>query len=508
MTRPRVAAAQLSHETNVFSAVPTDLAAFEASGMRFGTDILASDRGTNSAFGGFIPGAERNGFELLPIISVWATPSGMVTKESIGFTLDALIAGLQSAIEDGPLAGVLLALHGAMVTEVDEDGDAYILERVRDTVGQGVPIVSTLDLHANISQRMVDAADLLIGYDTYPHVDIAERAGEVCDQLARLIRGEIRPTPCLIKPPMLPTSQNMPTNREPMRSLIAQAHEYECDPHVLNVTVAGGFPPSDGADAGFSVLVTTNDDPAPAKRLATDLAKLAWETREGFLGGVTSFEEAAQAIRDADPIGKPIVLVDIGDNPWTGGPGDSAELVRFLIQEGVSGTAVALVCDPETVQQAINAGIGAEIDVNLGGKTDRLHGDPLHVLAKVKVISDGRFVNDGPMMAGVPVDLGPTVVLTCAPDSPSGGVDVLVCSRAETIIDLNAFRSHGIEPTTLRVIGLKGKGHFRAAFEPIASQVILVEGPGITGSDLSRLPFKSIRRPIWPIDPETTYQPA
>src|SRR5215211_2789109 len=147
MNRPRVAAAQISHETNVFSAVPTDLAAFEASGMRFGGDILAVERDTNSAFGGFIPGAVRNGFDLLPIISVWATPSGMVTREAINFTTEALIARLQSALDDGPLAGVLLALHGAMVTEVDGDGDAFLLEQVKKTVCSDVPVVATLDLH-------------------------------------------------------------------------------------------------------------------------------------------------------------------------------------------------------------------------------------------------------------------------------------------------------------------------------------------------------------------------
>lgn len=505
MRRPRVAAAQISHETNVFSSVPTDLAAFEASSLRFGDAILEAEVGTNSAFGGFIPGAERNVLDLMPVISVWATPSGMVTMTAIEFLRDNLISGLKHMLVHGGLGGVLLALHGSMVTELDDDGDALILEAVRQVIGKEVPVVSTLDLHANISRRMVDAADLLIGYDTYPHVDMAERAEEACELLARLIRNEVNPTPCLVKPPMLPTSQNMPTDREPMRSLIARAHAMERDPRVLNVTVAGGFPPSDGPDTGFSVLLTTDDDPALAERLASDLAKHAWETKDLFLGGVSTFEEATRAILDAEPRSKPIVLVDIGDNPWTGGPGDSAEIVRFLIDKGISGAAVALICDPETVQQAISAGVGATIDIRLGGKTDRLHGKPLIATAIVQRITDGHYVNEGPMMASVQVNLGPSVVLRCAPASPGRGVDVLVTSRAETPIDLNVFRSNGIEPTRLNVIGLKGKGHFRAAFEPIADQVILVEGPGITGADLSRLPFMKLRRPMWPLDLDVTF---
>jgi microcystin degradation protein MlrC len=365
-------------------------------------------------------------------------------------------------------------------------------------------------LHANISQRMVDLADVLIGYDTYPHVDMAERAVEACGVLDRLMRGELHPTAALRKPPMLPTSQRMTTGRMPMRALIERAYAMEEDPRVIDVTVAGGFPPSDVADAGFGVLVTTDDDPELAARLADELAALAWSLRDGFLGGVASFEHAAELIRAMDsdgdvemPVGGPLVLVDIGDNPWTGGPGDSAELVRFLFAEQVHGAAVASVRDPEIVQAAIAAGPGATITGELGGKTDRLHGHPLPVRAYVKLLSDGHYINDGPMMEGLMVDLGPTALLLCEPleGPPAPQVEVLVTTRAETPVDLNVFRCHGMEPTRHRVLGLKGKGHFRAAFEPIARRVVLVEGPGITGADLSRLRFKKIRRPIWPLDP-------
>jgi microcystin degradation protein MlrC len=498
--RPRIAAAQISHETNVFSAVPTDLAAFEAAGLDRGTAILPKAHGTNSAFGGFATGAEEHGFDLLPLISVWATPSGLVTRQTIEALEDMLADGLRCALAEGPLDGVLLALHGAMVTEGDEDGDAHFLELVRAIVGPETPVVATLDLHANISARMVAGADVLIGYDTYPHVDMADRAHEACGVLARLIRREIRPTAALRKPPMLPTSQNMPTDRDPMRALIARAHAIETDPRVLNVTVAGGFPPADVADAGFSVLVTTSGDQSLADRLADELAADAWARRDGFLGGVTSFADAAKAIHALPAqTSEPLVVVDIGDNPWTGGPGDSAELVRFLTAEGVSGAAVALVADPETVARCAAAGVGATIDVELGGKTDRLHGDPFACRAYVRLLGDGTYVNDGPMMTGLPVNLGPTALIVV------DGVEVLVTTRAETPIDLNVFGAHGIEPTRRRVIGLKGKGHFRAAFEPIASRVILVEGPGITGADLSRLTFKRVRRPIWPLDADVTY---
>lgn len=487
----RFAAAQLSHETNVFSSIRTDLAAFEASTIRRGQQILSDERGTNSTFGGFIAGAERLGFELLPIISVWATPSGMVDGVALQMLIDELVTGLRGA---EPVDGVLLGLHGAMVSELDLDADALILESVREVIGNERPLVATLDLHANISPRMVDAATVLIGYDTYPHVDMAARAEEAGELIVRLARGEIVPAAALVKPPMLPTSQRMTTGRLPMQELIALAHEWETRPDILTVTVAGGFPPADVEEAGFSVLAYADGEVTPALEAAESIGDRAWALRDQFLGGVATFDESSAAIAAHTADDQPLVLVDIGDNPWTGGPGDSVELLRFLIEHEVENAALALVADPEAVTACQQAAPGSTVRLQLGAKTDRLHGDPIAVEAYVHLLSDGRYVNSGPMMAGVTVDLGPSAIVRIA------GIDVLVTSRAETPIDLNIFRSFGIEPMAKSVIALKGKGHFRAAFEPIASQVILVEGPGITGADLSRLPFQRLAHPIWPLD--------
>jgi len=486
----RVVVAELSHETNTFSSVPTDLAAFERAGIRRGAAVTRELGGTATPVAGFLDAAVELGLELIPILSVWATPSGMVTAGALDSLLGEIVDGIARA---GPVDGVLLGLHGAMVSEAARDADGYILNRVRRAVGPRVPVVATLDLHANISDAMAELADALVGFDTYPHVDQRERGREAAELLVRIARGEVHPETALARPPMLPTSQNMPTHQEPMRSIVARAHELERTPGVLTITVAGGFPPADVEEAGFCVLVTTDGDPGLARRLADELAGLAWQRRDGFLGGVASWEEAAAALRAIQH--GPLVLVDIGDNPWTGGTGDSAELLRFLLHEGARDAALALIADPESVARCIAAGVGSIVDLRLGGKIDRLHGAPLPVRGYVRMLSDGRYVNRGPMHAGVPVDLGRTAVVAC--DS----VAVLVTERAETPIDINIFRTHGIEPTNLRVIALKGKGHFRAAFEPIAERVVLVEGPGISGADLSRLDFRHVRRPIWPLDP-------
>lgn len=502
---PHILAAELSHETNVFSVTPTDLAAFSASGIARGDAILDRSNGTNSAFGGFTRGASAEGFALLPVLSVWATPSGMVTAEAICSLTTEITDAIIASRSAGRLDGVLLALHGAMVTEDDCDGDGALLGAIRAAAGPECPIVATLDLHANISQSMVDAATVLIGYDTYPHVDMADRAAEACKVMANLLAGRIHPVPALVKPPMLPTSQNMTTARDPMRRLLAAAHEAEARPDVINVTIAGGFPPADVEECGFSVLVTTDGNPSLANQIASDVARLAWSHREEFLGGVTSFPEALQRLLSPAIPGKPTVIVDIGDNPWTGGPGDSAELLRFLLHHGVTDAALALVKDPDAVAACVAVGVGNHVNLDLGGRTDRRHGEPLAVQAWVRSLSNGRYVNEGPMMAGVGVDLGRSAVIICGPDAPARGIDVIVTSRAETPISLNIFRRHGIDPTERRVLALKGKGHFRASFEPIAGEVILVEGPGITGSDLSRLDFRHVRRPIWPLDAEATW---
>jgi microcystin degradation protein MlrC len=502
----RICVAQISHETNVFAALPTTFSDFERAGIAYGTECFTGAEGTNAAFGGFLSGARRENQKLIPICSVWATPSGIVSTDAAQQLTNILTDGLREAAATGPIDGVLLALHGAMVTELDRDGDAHLLETARAIIGPDVPIVATLDLHANISERMVAAADVLIGYDTYPHIDMAARADEACTVLAQIVVGEITPTAALVKPPMMPTSQRMPTDNDPMRALIAKAHEFEAEPGVVNVTIAGGFPPSDVDECGFSVLVTTDNDPERAKAIAHSIATLAWESKDGFLGGVTTFDEAAVILQNQQT-DRPLVIVDIGDNPWTGGPGDSAELLRFLLHLGIEDAALALIRDPESVQRCLDAGPGAWVDLILGAKTDRLHGEPLRVRAYVRMISNGRYINDGPMMAGVPVLLETAAVIVVGPNAPERGIMVLVTTRAETPIDLNVFRAHGIEPTKLRVIALKGKGHFRAAFEPIADRVVLVEGPGITGADLSRLPFAHIGRPIWPLD-EVEWEPG
>jgi microcystin degradation protein MlrC len=492
----KILAATISHESNSFSNVATDLDSFRKGRFYTAEEAALRLKDTNTVFGGFLDAARRHKFELVPLIYAAATPSGKVTRDCFRTLLDGLMAGL---LKNGPGDGLLLGLHGAMVSEDCDDPEGEILTEVRRSVGAERPVVAVLDLHANVSETMRRGASVLIGYDTYPHVDMAARGEEAGRLIARLVKKEVRPVSVLIKPPLMPASQNMATKRDPMMSLMAMAHEAERDPRLLNVSVFGGFPPADVPDAGVSVVATADGDGALARRTAEMIASRAWRSRKGFLGGVVSLEKAVdEAMKEHEGL---ITVVDIADNPDSGGPGDGPELVRVLVEKGARDCAFCSIADPEVVQKAVEAGVGNRLSASLGGKTDRLHGRPFFLRqAYVKTIADGKFMNRGPMMTGVAEDIGRTVHLV------AGGVSIIVAEKRLTPIDLEVFRMVGIEPTRLSIIGLKGKGHFRASFEPISSKIILAEGPGITGSDLGRLHFTKVRRPIFPLDAEAAYE--
>jgi microcystin degradation protein MlrC len=491
----KILAATISHESNSFSNIVTDLDKFRKGRSLWAEEWANELKGTNTVFGGFLDAARRHHFELVPLIYAAASPSGKVTRRAFRTLLDNLMAGL---LKNGPADGLLLDLHGAMVSEDCDDPEGEILAAVRRSAGTDLPVVAILDLHANVSEKMRRAATVLIGYDTYPHVDMAARGEEAGCLIARLARKEVCPVSVLIKPPLMPASQNMATNRDPMKCLMAMAHEAERDTRLLNVSVFGGFPPADVPEAGISVLATAHEDLALARRTAEKIASAAWELKQGFLGGVVSLEQAVdEAMKDHEGL---ITVVDIADNPESGGPGDGPELVRLLVEKGARNSAFCSMADPEVVQKAVAAGVGNRLSARLGGKTDRLHGRPFFLRqAYVKAIADGKFANRGPMMTGVVVDIGRTVHLK------AGEVSIIVAERRLTPIDLEVFRMVGIEPTRMSIIGLKGKGHFRAAFEPISKKIILAEGPGITGSDLGRLHFTKVRRPIFPLDAEASY---
>lgn len=479
----------IAHETHTFSAEPTTL---ETLGVVRGDELLAY-AGMNHSVGGVIDGCRAAGIELAPTLFAGDVSTGIPDRETFETIVGELCERIAAAL---PADGVVLTLHGAMVAEGFPDAEAEIARRVREVVGAEMPIAVTLDLHANIGQAMVDRVDIVTTYDTYPHTDAAERAREAVDLLARTIRGEIRPTMALAKPPLMPVPQGMASGEEPFRSLYARAHEMERSGEALTVTVAGGFAYADVPEAGVGMLVTTDGDPEAARRLADELAALAWSRRQEM---VVRNTPPGEAVAQAIAFGRgPVMLVDVGDNIGGGTPGDGTVLLAELLAQSAE-EATVVIADAEAAAAAFAAGVGGTLRAAVGGKVDRLHGDPVAVEGQVRLLCDGRWVHEGPENAGVPVEMGPTAVVRC------GGVNLVLTSRKTMPGDQQQLKSVGIDPTRQRIIVVKAAVRWRGGFEPIAAHAIYADTPGLGSVDLNRFDYRHIRRPIFPLDPETEY---
>ncbi len=492
----RLFLAMLSHETNTFSNVPTDRAQFEARDLRYGGEIIETFRGTGTCLGGMIAAAERLGATLVPSVAAAASPAGHVTRDIYEHVKQRMLVDLKAA---GRLDGVLLDLHGAMVPEGVDDGEGDIIAAVRQAVGPDVPIAVTLDFHGNLGKDMIGEADLLHGYKTYPHVDMAERGAEAVERLAQVIGRRIKPTAAWRKPPLMPPLGRQGTARGPMRRLYDLADEMEKDPKVISVSLFAGFPHADIPDAGLGIYVVTDDDPALAERLAGRLERVAWEHRHEFIHTALPVKDAVAKALAAD--GRPIVLADMADNTGGGAAGDGTEILRELLRVGARSAVVACLWDAAAVQQCVKAGVGARVTLDVGGKVDDRHGAPLSVTGTVRTLSDGRFIHRGPMMNGLPGRLGATAVLDV------DDVKVILITYRWQTLDPEMIRFVGLDPLKEKILVVKSTIHYRAAFEPIAKEIIEVDAPGLSSSNLARFDFRRIRRPIFPLDPDIVYEP-
>lgn len=481
----RVAIGGISHETSTFSPAPADLSAFE---VHEGGEIIDRFRATATPIGGFLEGAKRHGWEAVPTLVALAVPGGVVPAATFRSLTDRLLRRLEA---EGPLDAVLLRQHGALVAEGEEDGDGWLLERVREVVGPGVPIGATLDLHANLSRRMAEASDLLIGYDTYPHVDGYERALEVVEGVDLLLRSPGALAGALAKPRVLASLPQMFTDREPMRSVIDRAHALESDIGGF-VTVAGGFPYADVPDAGFGVLAYAPDRDR-ARAAVAELSAMIESRAQDFRMTGIRVDVAAKRARGHQGPGA-LVLADISDNPGAGGPCDGTVLLAALLEQGVENCLVLTMHDPAAVEAAQNAGVGQPVQVDLGGHADDRHGPPLRLWAQVERLCDGAFMHTGPMSTGLVGHMGPTALLRV------GGVRVAVTSIRSQPLDLGMVEALGIDPRSVGVYVLKSSVHFRGAFTPIAADILEVDTPGVSNPDYTRFAYRRVLRPIFPLD--------
>ena len=493
----RYVLAGMSHETNTFSPQPTDIEKFgrwsAGAGVLSGANAIEAMSGTRTPFGGFCDLLSPLDAELVVPVLAGAAPSGLVTDDAF----ETMAGSILEAVEAGADA-VFLALHGAMVTETHDDAEGELLRRIR-TVAPDMPIAVSLDFHLGMSPALCSNATVVTGYRTYPHIDTYETSQRAGATLLRALAGECDP---IISWGVLPLMTNMLRQtplHQPMKDIMDRAIEAEASGEVLNASVFGGFPLSDIPHTGLSVIVVADGDKAAGDALRDELLDMAWDRRADF---VHEFEPMADSIGRAKTVATgPVVLHDHGDNCGAGGITDVMAVFGEALSQGLDDVVAGPFCDPGAAASLVDAGVGAEITIELGGKVDMpaidLAGEPMMLTGTVIAVSDGRYQVTGPMMTGGTMNLGPSAALDIGP------AVVLVSSHPTEPIDIDFYGALGIDPTVHRYLLIKSRQHFRAAFEPIASEVIGVAGPGVCSEDYSIRTFERIRRPMYPMDLDT-----
>ncbi len=500
----RLMIAMMKHETNTFSPVPTPLARFgNGPGPLYGEAAVAAYRGTGTGLGAYLDLAEREGAEIVLPIAAGASPSRPVEDAAY----EHMAGIICDAVAKGGYDGIMLDLHGAMVTESLEDGEGELLRRIR-AIDPKTPIAVAYDMHANLYDAMIENATVVAGYRTYPHIDTydtAKRAGEI---LLRSMRGEVHPVMEWGNVPMLPHVMRQGSDDHPNRELQARVAAMSAPGSTEGALAASlftGFPHADIANAGLSAVVVTDGDRALAERLRDELLDRAWAEREAFVYPIEPLEQSmarAKALGASEAGAQagdgPIVLLDHYDNCASGGTMDTTAVLAAILRLGLDNVAAFAIYDPAAVSQAIAAGIGAEIALAIGGRMamPAIPGAsrPLTVTGTIKTIAHGRFRNRGPMGRGVLMDMGPSVVLD------TGKVEIALISRHVEPSDLNCLLALGIDPMQKRYVMLKSRIHWRAGLGAVAKAVVDCAGMGVCTSDYSDLSFTKVRRPIYPLD--------
>ncbi len=485
----RIAIGGFQHESHSFAPLPTGWAQFLAPGgfpaLQRAATLVEALRPTSLPTSGAIRAAEAAGAEIVPLVWCMANPAGPVTAEAFERITALLVAELSDALERGPLDGVFLELHGAMVAVGHDDAEGEVLRRVRAVVGPDVPIAASLDPHCNLTAAMTELADVLVPYRTYPHVDQAYAGGRATELLMRRIRaGKPWAKAWRQVDYLIPLTMQC-TMVPPMSLVLDERARLEAAEGVRELAFCFGFPYADFPDCGVAVTAHAETQEA-ADAAAEGLCAYLNAHEPDFAGNVLEAADGvAQAIALAGTASKPVVMADTQDNPGGGGHGDTTGLLAELIRQDAQGAVLALINDAESAAACHAAGEGATLALTLGGKSD---GAPLAVTAVVERLSDGRFTCTGPMGKGNPANLGPSALLRV-----SSGVRVVVVSRKMQALDQAILTHLGVDPSAQKILALKSSVHFRAHFQPISAAVLVVAAPGPVVADPATLPFTNLR---------------
>ena len=497
----RIAALGFHHETNTFQSVKTDYDSFADYEFLRGSQI--ADRHATSKFtlAGYFQSAQKFEFDLVPLLWAFTGPTGTITKDAFDRIATEMIDMLK---ENGPWDGVLLAQHGAAVSDEYPDMDGEISRRVREVVGLETPVVMTLDLHSNITQDQVDNTDAIVAFRTNPHLDPVERAVEASDILVKTIHGEVRPVQHLVQVPMIINIVKQPTSFGPMKEIMDEVDEVLEKPGVLSASCGQGFPYADVDQMGVSFLVVTDGDAELAEKQANWLARRAWDRRAELQNDSPSIEEAISSAMNAPSDDRPTAIMDVGDNVGGGGTADSTHLLAEAIRQGLKGEQSLLLSlfDPSAVQACVSAGVGSTVTLKVGAGTDHLHGEPVEVTGYVRAITDGKFEEPKPIHGGFRFfDYGPSVAL----DTEDGHTIALHTVRGIGNMSREQYYFMGIFPEKYRVIICKGTVSPRAAYEPIAREIIMADSQGVTSANMSSFSYEHRRKPLYPFEPETKF---
>lgn len=481
MTR-RIAVARLWLEVNCFSPVPTVLEDFQAKEWLRGPETLTTFAGTPTELGAVAAFARAHpDWEVHVLRCAAAEPGGPMDDALFEQFLDELTCDLRAQRWDA----VYLSLHGALATPSRPNPDRDIIAAARDAVGR-TPIGVSFDMHGNFGPEIVRLADVAAGYKTLPHLDMFDAAKRVLNLLVETVEGRIRPVGALARPGCILHSFNMRTTDGPMKEIEAIARAHAKAP-ILDVTPYGGFPYADSPFTGASVMAYADGDRAAAQKAADAVAAEMKRLAPEF--GVVR-PDAKAGLAQALALGKgPVAVLESGDNTYSGGIADTTGLFAALVGMNPPARSVfAYFHDPDLVARAHAAGAGAALDASLGGRVAPAYGPPVPVRATVAALTDGVFVSDGPMQRGITVRMGRSAVLRV------GRIDVIVTERRQPVNDVAFFALHGIDVRQVRLLCVKAKNHFRAAFAPICAAMIEVDTPGPAGIDLSKLPYRFATR--------------
>ncbi len=500
--RPHFVIALIKHETNTFSPIATPLSAFgHGHGPHFGDEAKEAMRGSNTPFAAFLDIAEREGASVATPVAAESWPSGACSRA----TFETLMAPLEAAVAAGCDA-IFLDLHGAMVIEDSDDAEGEILARLR-AIAPAVPIAVTFDYHTNLSPRSVELATVITGYKTYPHVDMYEAGRQAGEILVGVLRGTIRPLMAHRWLPIVSSIMRHAPEDGPSGEIIDYARAMEHCGKVLAATLLPGFAHADTPYTGIAAVVVADGkrDPEAARQAAEEVAgemmRIAVTRRAEYVyhpDSLTAAVGRARQLGAGQPTG-PVLLIDHCDNCGSGGTQDVMAVVEEILLQQLDDVAIAPIRDPQAVASMIAAGVGNNVTLDLGGKTDMpsigLTGRPLTVSGRVRAVTDGEITFRGPMYTGLKSHLGHTAVLD------TGRAQIVVTSLHHEPFDLVIFRHCGIEPAKKRYLMLKSRIHYRAGFKPIASHIVECHGAGVTNADLSVYRYTRLTRPSYPLDP-------